>query len=53
MDGVIVPLEIDLCVNAMTTFLKDKKKQSKIVKYLSEHDYGNEKEINKVYQLAK
>ncbi len=53
VDGVIVPLEIDLCSNAMTAFLKDKKKQTKIVKYLSEHEYGNEKEIIKVYQLAK
>lgn len=53
VDGVIVPLEIDLCSNAITAFLKDKKKQTKIVKYLSEHDYGNEKEIIKVYQLAK
>ena len=53
VDGVIVPLEIDFCSNAITAFLKDKKKQTKIVKYLSEHDYGNEKEIIKVYQLAK
>lgn len=53
VDGVIVPLETGLCANAMAAFLKDKKKQTKIVKYLSENDYGNENEINKIYQLAK
>ena len=53
VDGVIVPLDIESCANAMAAFLKDNEKQAKIVKYLSEHDYGNENEINKIYQLAK
>lgn len=53
VDGVIVPLETDLCANAMAAFLRDRKKQAMIVKYLSEHDFGNENEINKVYQLAR
>ena len=53
VDGVIVPLENDLCANAIVAFLKDKKKQAKIIKYLSEHEYWNENEINKIYQLAR
>ena len=53
VDGVIVPLDIELCVDAMSSFLKNKEKQAKIAKYLSEHDYGNETEINKIYQLAR
>ena len=53
VDGVIVPLDIEQCANAMISFLKDVEKQVKIVNYLSEHDYGNENEINKIYQLAK
>ncbi len=53
VDGVIVPLDIEQCVDAMLPFLKNKEKQAKIVKYLSEHNYGNETEINKIYQLAK
>ena len=53
VDGIIVPLEIDLCANAMTAFLKDKQKQTEMVNYLSEHNFGNENEINKIYQLAK
>lgn len=53
VDGVIVPLETCQCANTMAAFLKDKKKQAMIVNYLSEHDYGNENEINKIYQLAR
>jgi glycosyltransferase involved in cell wall biosynthesis len=53
IDGVIVPLEIDACVSAMISFLKDKEKQREMMRYLSEHDYGNEIEINKIYKLAK
>ncbi len=53
VDGVIVPLDIEQCAKAIISFLKDIEKQSKIVNYLSEHDYGNESEINKIYQLAK
>lgn len=53
VDGIIVPLEIDPCVKAMTAFLMDKEKQKKMVNYLLEHDYGNENEITKIYQLAK
>ena len=53
VDGVIVPLDIEQCAKAIISFLKDIEKQAKIVNYLSEHDYGNESEINKIYQLAK
>ena len=53
VDGVIVPLEIEQCANAMISFLKDKEKQEKIINYLSAHDFGNEIEINKIYQLAR
>ena len=53
VDGIIVPLDINQCADAMTAFLKNQEKQTKIVYYLSVHDYGNEKEINKIYQLAR
>ena len=53
VDGMIVPLEIEPCAEVMISFLKDKEKQVQLVTYLSKHDYGNEKEINKIYQLAK
>mgnify|MGYP001192698814 CR=1 FL=1 len=53
MDGVIVPLEVDLCAEAMIDFLKDKGKQERIVEYLKTHDYGNVSEIEKIYQLVR
>ena len=53
VDGVIVPLDVESCTTAMTSFLKNKELQAEIVKYLSKHDCGNENEINKIYQLAK
>lgn len=53
VDGVIVPLELEQCANAMISFLKDKEKQEKIINYLSAHDFGNEIEINKIYQLTR
>ncbi len=53
VDGVIVPLDVESCATAMTSFLKNKELQAEIVKYLSKHDCGNETEINKIYQLAK
>jgi len=53
VDGVIVPLDIEMCANSIISFLKNKEKQTMIVNYLSEHDYGNENEINKIYKLAR
>ena len=53
VDGVIVPLDIEMCANSIISFLKNKEKQTLIVNYLSEHDYGNENEINKIYKLAR
>ena len=53
LDGVIVPLGIEQCANAIAYFLKDQVKQANVVNYLSVHDYGNETEINKIYQLAR
>lgn len=52
VDGVIVPLEVDECATQMADFIRDKEKQVAIVEYLQTHDYGNEHEIDKVYQLC-
>lgn len=53
VDGVIVPLDIEMCANSIISFLQNKGKQTLIANYLSEHDYGNENEINKIYKLAR
>ena len=51
-DGVIVPLEREACASAMIEVLRDKELLSSLSKYLSEHDYGNEAEIEKIYKLC-
>lgn len=52
VDGTIVPMEVDACAEAMVQFIRDKEKQVRIIKYLKAHDYGNESEIEKIYQLC-
>lgn len=52
VDGVIVPMENDECAKGIVEFLKDTDKQKRIVEYLQTHDYGNESEVEKVYELC-
>ena len=52
VDGIIVPMDVDACAQEMVEFIRDKEKQERVVTYLKEHDYGNEKEIEKIYQLV-
>lgn len=52
VDGVIVPMDVDRCAQEMADFIRDKEKQERIVAYLEGHDYGNEDEIEKIYQLC-
>lgn len=52
VDGIIVPMEVDACAQKMAAFIRDKAEQTKMVEYLQTHDYGNEREIEKIYQLA-
>ena len=51
VDGVIVPLENENCAKGIVEFIENKDLQKKIVGYLQTHDYGNEKEIEKIYSL--
>ena len=52
VDGVIVPLDIEECAAGMSAFISDKKKRERMAEYLQAHDYGNEKEIQKILDLA-
>ena len=52
VDGIIVPMDVDACAQEMVEFIRDKKKQERIVTCLKEHDYGNEDEIEKIYKLV-
>ena len=51
IDGVIVPMDNDKCADGIVDFIKNKDLQSKIIDYLQTHHYGNEEEVEKVYQL--
>ena len=51
IDGVIVPMENAKCADGIVDFIKNKDLQSQIIDYLQTHHYGNEEEVEKVYQL--
>lgn len=53
IDGIIVPLDVDECAQQMAGFISNIEKQQEIIRYLETHDYGNEAEVNKIYDLSK
>ena len=52
IDGVIVPIDNTKCADGIVDFIKNKDLQSQIIDYLQTHHYGNEEEVEKVYQLC-
>ena len=52
IDGVIVPMDNAKCADGIVDFIKNKDIQSQIIDYLQTHHYGNEEEVEKVYQLC-
>ena len=53
VDGIIVPMDIELCADGIVSFIRDTTKRESVSTYLQKHDYGNEKEIEKIIKLAK
>lgn len=53
VDGVIVPLDNAKCAQGIAAVIRNKDLQSKLTAYLQTHDYGNEREVEKLYQLIK
>ena len=51
-DGVIVPLDNEGCAKGIVDFIQNRLVQYQIVNYLQNHDYGNESEIQKLYDLV-
>ena len=51
VDGIICEMDNDSITNAIFNLVQDKNKQTEIEEYISSHDYGNENEVNKIYQL--
>ena len=52
VDGVIVPLPVEACAEAMAKALTNQELKAQIVEHLCTHDYGNEKEVEKIYQIV-
>ena len=52
IDGIIVPMDVDKCAEAMAMALTDERQKKSIVNYLITHDYGNESEVEKIYSLV-
>ena len=51
VDGVIVPLPVEACAEAMAKALTNQELKAQIVEHLYTHEYGNEKEVEKIYQI--
>lgn len=51
VDGVIVPMDVEACAEAMSGIIADGELKKCITDYLSMHDYGNESEVEKIYNL--
>ena len=51
VDGVIVPLPLEECTEAMAAALADSELRAAIENYVSSHDYGNEREAEKIYDM--
>ncbi len=51
VDGVIVPLPVKECADAMARALRNEQLRENIAAYLLTHDYGNKSGVEKLYQL--
>ena len=51
IDGRIVPMDNEGCAQGLAEFILDTELQKQITEYLKTHDYGNEKEVGKMYKF--
>ena len=52
VDGGIVPMDNEGCAKGLVKVIMDKALQMRLTDYLKTHDYGNEHEVDKIYQIA-
>lgn len=52
VDGVIVPMDNEGCAKGLAKVIMAKALQMRLIDYLKTHDYGNEHEVDKIYQIA-
>lgn len=53
VDGLIVSLDEVETAKGIADFISDRVLRERIAEYLSSHDYGNESEVEKIYELMK
>lgn len=51
IDGKIVPMDNEGCAQGIAEFILNTEMQKQITDYLMTHDYGNEAEVGKLYEI--
>ncbi len=51
VDGIIVPMDNEGCAEGIVEIINNQARQNVIIDYLKSHDYGNEAEVEKLYEL--
>lgn len=51
IDGIIVPMDNEGCATGIINAINNKELRISITDYLFTHDYGNEREVEKIYSL--
>ena len=52
VDGVICEMDNESVAHAIIDLANSAEKQNVIIDYLRSHDYGNEAEVEKIYELV-
>ena len=52
IDGIIVPKDNDSCALGIHNFINNNTLKQKIITYLKSNDFGNEREIKKLYNIT-
>lgn len=50
-DGIIVSLDNAVCAEGIVQLIRNPELQNRLIQFLKEHDYGNEREIEKIYRF--
>lgn len=51
VDGVIVPMDNEGCAQGLAAVIADAPLRQRLIAHLRTHDYGNESEVHKIYEL--
>lgn len=52
-DGIIAPLDIDDFAMSLASMIRDHDLRERLSSYLRDHEYGNEKEVEKIYEILR